>query len=119
MAIYMSITLEGGGMDANSCVILSPGYLILEAGIGQNAFSAQIAVIQLFCDCQIKTKQQIHFHPVLYTELSAVELKFKSYDFHLAPVLTERVVLNNHLNTDLTWFISIILLGLATPEFGS
>ena len=32
MAIYMSITLEGGGMDANSCVILSPGYLILEAG---------------------------------------------------------------------------------------
>mgnify|MGYP003335794004 CR=1 FL=1 len=60
MAIYMSITLEGGGMDANSCVILSPGYLILEAGIGQNASSAQIVVIQLFCDCQIKTKQQIH-----------------------------------------------------------
>ena len=63
MAIYMSITLEGGGMDANSCVILSPGYLILEAGIGQNAFSAQIVVIQLFCDCQIKTANSKYFYP--------------------------------------------------------
>ena len=57
MAIYMSITFEAGGLDANSCVILSPGYFILETGIRQNAFSAQIVVIQLFCDCQIKTTQ--------------------------------------------------------------
>ena len=62
MAIYMSITFEGGGLDANSCVILSPGYFIRETGIRQNAFSAQIVVIQLFCDCQIKTTQKIFLY---------------------------------------------------------
>ena len=61
MAIYMSITFEAGGLDANSCVILSPGHFILETGLRQNAFSAQIVVIQLFCDCQIKTTTQTIF----------------------------------------------------------